>query len=174
MLGKKYKIKKTFSCRFADGQVKKIVGYDYNPHTKMMDLTIRKGHLMGNDTLNIPRKAIIGLGQTGFIMKGGKFCFCCHTYDSSGNPISQGSDDLTLLTIELIKLEEHNKFLIDQVNTLQYDINELLKTRKGITEEIASDLRKLVDSSVTQVRRYKYTPMEVPPEFIPPMEKGEE
>lgn len=148
---KKFKAKKTFSCRFADGQVKKIIGYNYNEQTKQSSLWIRTNPFMKRE-LTIPKSAIIGLGQSEFIMGGGKFCFCCHTFDSEGNPIKQGNDDLTKMTNELINMENDNKFLHDQINTLQYQINEQLRTREGITEQLAGELSKILDSTVSRVK----------------------
>lgn len=174
-----FKAKKTFSIRFADGQVKKVVGYEENGQTGDFSVWIRPGHFQKALQLDIPKDAVIGLGQTSFIMKGSSYCFCCHSFTSVGTRVPQGSDEITMLTEELIEKDKEIKALQDQVLTLQCDISDRNKTEQSKFDQRASDLKKLHELTPMPVMKGRRGRMPLaydyyPDNVQPTQEEGEE
>ena len=77
---------------------------------------------------------------------------CTHTYDSMGNPVMSGHDPVAIMENQLNEREWLIKFLRDQVMTLRYNVYEMLKSRKELSDEVAGELKKMIESTVTQVK----------------------
>ena len=86
--------------------------------------------------ITVPKDAI--LGSKDMMMKKRSYCFCCHTYDSKGNPMESTHKD------ELTKVVEVNK-----------QLRERLEQKDERIESLNADLRWATETSTKKLDELK-------------------
>jgi hypothetical protein len=126
----------------------------------------------------IPKDAIIGLDNY-YQLKADKYCLCTHAYDSQGNPVLMENDDFSKMTNRLVEKDKLINHLKGMISTLHFRISESQLSRKELADTVASELKKILESTVTPAKSRPYIPSYtgIPPEtFMQPetKEEGEE
>jgi hypothetical protein len=126
----------------------------------------------------LPHDSIVGLDNY-FQLKADKFCLCCHSFDSKGNPVLMENDDFSKMTNRLIEKDKMINHLKGMISTLHFRISESQLSRKELADTVASELKKILESTVTPTRSRPYPPAYTglsPETFMQPetKEEGEE
>jgi len=113
----------------------------------------------------LPHDAIIGLDNY-FQLKSGNFCLCCHSFDSKGNQVLMENDDYSKMSHRLIEKNRMINHLKGMIATLNYRISESQLSRKELADTVASELKKILESTVppTRTRPGVPYPTAIPPE----------
>ncbi len=139
---------------FGDGTIKKAHRVIGNPETGMVRIywtkrwrTYEKNpgkEIDQKHYIEIPREAIVG-DQIEVINR--SYTFDVPMYDKLGNPVDPRKDFRANFLRRIKDLEERLIFEKSTKDHLRFEIHELLKTRKDLTDEVAGTLKKMSEAA---------------------------